>query len=334
MIKYNGKSIPKEFETMKPCKIIPYISSTIWGGRRLIEEYGVQTDKENAAEAWVLSCHPNGCSVISGGEYDGKTLRSVCEAEPSVCGTRAARFKEFPILIKFIDARDNLSIQVHPDEAYARRVENGAGKTECWYILDCDEDAELALGFKKKIDRETFRRSIQDNTLMDYVQKVKVHKGDFFFIEAGTLHAICKGVLLAEVQQNSDTTYRVYDYDRRGADGKPRQLHVDKAVDVTDTVPYKPTVPSEEDKARFHTAQRELLTCCDLFSVCHVDCADTYAQTSDAESFVSLLVLSGEGTFTCGDTSFSLRKGESVFVPSGAGAFTVDGKIELLETRI
>ena len=319
---------------MKPCKIIPYISSTIWGGRRLIDEYGVQTDKENAAEAWVLSCHPNGCSVISGGAHDGETLRSVCEADPAVCGTNAARFKEFPILIKFIDARDNLSIQVHPDEAYARRVECGAGKTECWYILDCDEDAELCLGFTDYIDRETFRDSIRDNTLMSYVQKVKVHKGDFFFIPSGTLHAICKGVLLAEVQQNSDTTYRVYDYDRRGADGKPRQLHVDKAVDVTLTEPYTAVVPGESDKARFNTAQRTLLTCCDLFSVCHVECADRYTQTSRDDSFVSLLVLSGSGTFTCGDTTFPLQKGESIFVPAGAGVFTVDGQIELLETRI
>ena len=312
----------------------PYISSTIWGGRRLIEEYGVQTDKENAAEAWVLSCHPNGCGVIRVGALDGKTLRSVYEADPSICGTHGARFAEFPILIKFIDARDNLSIQVHPDESYARRVEHGAGKTECWYILDADEGAELALGFKKAIDRETFRASIADNTLMDYVQKVKVHKGDFFFIESGTLHAICKGVLLAEVQQNSDTTYRVYDYDRRGADGKPRALHVDKAVDVTVTAPYTPVVPSEEDKARFETPQRTLLTCCDLFSVCHVDCRDTYTDAATQESFVSLLVLGGEGTFVCGDTSFPLTKGESVFIPAGAGSYTVRGAIELLETRI
>lgn len=319
---------------MKPCKIVPYISSTIWGGKRLIEEYGVKTDKENAAEAWVLSCHPNGCGVISGGELDGKTLREVYEADRSICGSKGEKFKEFPILIKFIDARDNLSIQVHPDEEYARRVENGAGKTECWYILDCDDDAELALGFKKTIDRETFRASIKDNTLMDYVEKVKVKKGDFFFIEAGTLHAICKGVLLAEVQQNSDMTYRVYDYDRRGKDGKPRELHVEKAVDVTNTVPFAPVEPSKEDMAKFNTDARQLLTSCDLFSVCHVNCADTYAESANADSFVSLLVLSGEGTFTCGDTVLPLTKGESVFVPASAGAFTVKGEIELLETRI
>lgn len=319
---------------MQPVKIKPYVSATIWGGRRLIDEYGVQTDKENAAEAWVLSCHPNGCGVISGGELDGRTLRSVYEADRSICGTNGARFPEFPILIKFIDARDNLSIQVHPDEQYARRVEHGAGKTECWYILDADDGAELALGFREPISRETFRASIADNTLMNYVQKVKVKKGDFFFIESGTLHAICKGVLLAEVQQNSDTTYRVYDYDRRGADGKPRALHVDKAVDVTNTTPYTPVVPRAEDAARFSTPQRTLLTCCDLFSVCRVDCRDTYADKATAESFVSLLVLEGSGSFVCGETAFSLTKGESVFIPANAGAYTVQGEIQLLETRI
>ena len=294
----------------------------------------MSTDKQNAAEAWVLSCHPNGCSVISGGALDGRTLRSVYEADPSICGTRAARFSEFPILIKFIDARDNLSIQVHPDEAYARRVEHGAGKTECWYILDCDEGAELALGFRETISRETFRDAIRDNTLMDYVEKVPVKKGDFFFIEAGTLHAICKGVLLAEVQQNSDTTYRVYDYGRLGADGKPRALHVDKAVDVTRTEPYVPFVPSAADKARFSVEGRELLTCCDLFSVCRVRASGKYASAAGEESFVSLLALSGEGTLDCAGETFSLRKGESVFIPAGAGNFTVRGEIELLETRI
>ena len=169
---------------------------------------------------------------------------------------------------------------------------------------------------------------------MDYVQKVKVHKGDIFFIEAVTLHAICKGVLLAEVQQNSDTTYRVYDYGRLGADGKPRALHVDKAVDVTCTVPYTPRVPTEAEAAAFRTPQRELLTVCDLFSVCRVRSADSYAGTVDAESFVSLLVLEGGGSFVCGETEFPLRKGESVFIPAGAGAFTVRGAVELLETRI
>lgn len=319
---------------MKPVKINPAISSTIWGGRRLIEEYGVVTDKENAAEAWVLSCHPNGSGTIATGEYSGKTLREVYESDRSICGKRGESFKEFPILIKFIDALDNLSIQVHPDEEYARKVENGAGKTECWYILDCDEGAELIMGFKDKIDKETFRKAIEENTLTDYVKSYKVKKGDFFFIGAGTVHAICKGVLLAEVQQNSDTTYRVYDYGRVGKDGKPRELHIEKAIDVTETVPYIPYEPTSEAKAEFNNEQRTLLASCDLFSVCTVDCDGEYKSESDENSFVSLLVLTGEGEFSCGDTSFSIKKGESVFVPANSGEFTVSGKMEILETRI
>ncbi|MCR5485220.1 MAG: class I mannose-6-phosphate isomerase [Clostridiales bacterium] len=319
---------------MYPVKLKPYISSTIWGGRRLIDEYGVETDKENAAEAWVLSCHPRGCGVIENGEFKGRTLKSVYEEDRSICGKNAERFKEFPILIKFIDARDNLSIQVHPDEDYARRVENGAGKTECWYILDADDGAELILGFKKEISKATFENSIKDNTLLDHVSKVKVKKGDFFFIEAGTLHAICKGVLLVEVQQNSDTTYRIYDYNRKSADGKPRELHISKAVDVTQTLPYKMRKIDECKAKELNTEQKKLLTSCDLFNVSRVKSDSEYASKADENSFVSLLFLDGEGVFEGGGESFSVKKGESVFVPAGTGNFKVIGKTEILETRI
>ena len=142
-----------------------------------------------------------------------------------------------PILIKLIDAKQNLSVQVHPDDAYARRVEGEPGKTECWYILDCDEGAELIYGFKQKISKRSFASESKTTPFLEVVNHVKVHKGDFFFIEAGTLHAIGGGILLAEIQQNSNTTYRVYDYGRLGADGKPRPLHTEKALDVTVTAP-------------------------------------------------------------------------------------------------
>ncbi len=319
---------------MYPMKLKPAVSSTLWGGRRLIDEYGVVTDKENAAEAWVLSCHPNGCAEIINGEYAGRTLKSVYDEDRSICGVNGARFGEFPILIKFIDARDNLSIQVHPDEAYARRVEHGAGKTECWYILDCDDDACLILGFKEAIDKDTFKQSIENNTLLDYVQNVKVKKGDFFFIEAGTLHAICKGVLLAEVQQNSDTTYRVYDYNRQTADGKPRELHISKAVDVTSTVPFNFDKKCGTCKAEVLDNNKILLTSCDLFSVFKVEVQGNYVSQSDGDSFVSLLALEGEGTLECCGEALLFIKGDSVFIPAGAGEFKITGHLEVLETRI
>lgn len=276
----------------------------------------------------------NGSGTVATGEYKGRTLREIYEEDRSICGKNGENFKEFPILIKFIDALDNLSIQVHPDEEYARRVENGAGKTECWYILDCDDDAELIMGFKEKIDAKTFRKAIEENKLTDYVKSYKVKKGDFFFIEAGTVHAICKGVLLAEVQQNSDTTYRVYDYGRVGKDGKPRELHIEKAIDVTKTEPYTAYEPSEDDVKRFNTKDRKLLASCDLFSVCTVNCSGEYKGISDENSFVSLLILTGEGSVSCDDTVLTVKKGESVFIPASAGSFTVTGNMEILETRI
>lgn len=319
---------------MYPMKLKPAVSSTIWGGRRLIDEYGVLTDKENAAEAWVLSCHPNGCSTVENGVFAGRTLKSVYDENRSICGKNGERFSEFPILIKFIDARDNLSIQVHPDEEYARRVENGAGKTECWYILDCDDDAWLILGFNEKTDAETFRRSIENDTLLDYVKKVRVKKGDFFFIESGTLHAICKGILLAEVQQNSDTTYRIYDYNRKSADGKTRELHISKAVDVTKTVPYSFDNNKNVSKADLLYKDKTLLTNCELFTVFKTDVKDTYSSYADDSSFVSLLVLDGCGTLRCCGHELTFKKGDSFFIPAGAGGFSLLGRSEILETRI
>ena len=232
---------------MEMFKLIPSVADYIWGGRRLIEEYGIKTDKDPAAEAWVLSCHSAGPSTVEDGEFKGQTLEQVWENHKEICGTNGNKFEFFPILIKFIDAKNNLSIQVHPDNDYAMRVEGEYGKTEAWYILDCDEGAELILGFNREVSVEEFKKAAQSEEMLNIVNKVKVKKGDLFFIESGTLHAICKGILLAEVQQNSNTTYRVYDYGRVGADGKPRALHIDKAADVTKLCP--PTIPNASERA-------------------------------------------------------------------------------------
>ena len=209
-----------------PCK------DYLWGGNRLREEYGKVSDKDKIAESWELSCHKDGESVIANGELAGKTLTQYIEEQgKAVLGKNCEKFENFPILIKLIDAKDNLSVQVHPNNEYAMRVEGEYGKTEMWYIVDCDPGAELIYGFKGEISRDEFKERIANNTLLEVTNNVPVHKGDVFFIEAGTLHAIGKGILIAEIQQNSNTTYRVYDYGRVGADGKPRQLHVEKAVE-------------------------------------------------------------------------------------------------------
>ncbi|MEI6579250.1 MAG: type I phosphomannose isomerase catalytic subunit [Eubacteriales bacterium] len=316
-----------------PMKLEPAITEIVWGGTRLISEYGMVTDKKNAAEAWMLSCTGEGLSKVINGEYAGKTLLEIYSANKKICGFHGSKFEKFPILIKFIDALDDLSIQVHPDDEYARFIGEGDGKTEAWYILDCDEGAELVLGFKQEISEKEFLTAIERGDLADFVQKVQVKKGDFFFIEAGTLHAICKGILLAEVQQNSNTTYRVFDYNRLW-DGKLRQLRVDSAIDVTKREPFVFESRPEYKAETIGNTVRTLLIDCEFFIIATLDISDSYIGKVDESSFVSLLVLDGSGHLNCAGESMPIKKGESVFIPAGCGKFTVEGNIKILETQI
>lgn len=316
-------------------KLSPAFKDYLWGGTRLKNDFGFQTDLDIVAEGWMLSCHKDGENRIENGQYEGKTLSEVLsDGHTDLLGTNAKAFDRFPILIKLIDAKKDLSVQVHPDNDYALRVEGEYGKTECWYILDCDEGAELIYGFKKEISREEFERRIEDNTFLEVVNKVKVHKGDLFFIETGTLHAIGGGILLAEIQQNSNTTYRVYDYGRRGADGKPRPLHTEKAVEVTNCVP--PTHDSKPIGAleQFDGFTKQLLTTCNLFTVCAVNVERAYAGVAKAESFVSLVITEGTGTISCKGEELLAKKGDSFFIAADSGEFCVNGKMKLIETRI
>ena len=212
---------------MYPIKLKPAFKDYLWGGTRLRDDFGKDCDFDKIAESWELSCHKDGNSVVADGEFAGLTLAQYIEKEgKSVLGTNCEKFENFPILIKLIDAKDNLSVQVHPNNEYAQRVEGEYGKTEMWYVLDAAPGAQLIYGFKEKISKEAFKAAIENNTLPQVLNHVDIHKGDVFFIEAGTVHAIGKGALIAEIQQNSNVTYRVYDYDRRGADGKPPELPV------------------------------------------------------------------------------------------------------------
>ncbi|MCI6751509.1 MAG: class I mannose-6-phosphate isomerase, partial [Selenomonas bovis] len=217
-----------------PMKLIAPLKDYIWGGTRLKDEYGKKTDLDKVSESWELACHKDGKSVIANGEAEGQTLEDwLAKQGKEVLGKHVENFPYFPLLIKLIDAKDNLSVQVHPDNDYAQRVEGEYGKTEMWYIVDCEPGASLLYGFQHEISKEEFECRIKENTLLDVVNRVPVHKGDVFFIDSGTLHAIGKGILICEIQQNSNTTYRIYDYGRVGKDGKPRELHVQKALDVT-----------------------------------------------------------------------------------------------------
>lgn len=280
---------------MKPKLLKPVLKDYIWGGTRLKEEYGFTTDKPTVAEAWMLSCHK-----------DGKNID-----------------KDVPILIKLIDARDKLSVQVHPDDEYAYRIEGEPGKTEMWYIIDHEPGAQLIYGFKKTLSKREFKKRIQNNTLDEVVNYVPVHKGDVFFIPSGTLHAIGGGILIAEIQQNSNTTYRVSDYGRLGADGKPRPLHIDKAIDVTKLEP--PTTPygaiGKVTAYPFGTVRR--LADCKYFTVDSISLNGVYKPKSSA--FGHILVLEGE--ITVGD--IHATKGESVYIPAESSV-EISGKAQLI----
>lgn len=312
-----------------PCK------DYIWGGNRLREEYGKTLDSDKIAESWELSCHKDGQSVIDGGEYDGKTLSEYIAAKgKAVLGSNCERFEYFPVLIKLIDAKDNLSVQVHPSNDYALRVEGEYGKTEMWYIVDCDEGAELLYGFKHEISKEEFAQRIANNTLLEVTNNVPVHKGDVFFIESGTLHAIGKGILIAEIQQNSNTTYRIYDYGRVGKDGKPRELHVEKAKEVTMLEPPKYPTCAQGQPQKIDGGVLTLLRECEYFIVNKLELDGEVTFDADERSFDSLLMLDGQASISSADTAANIKKGESVFVEAGTGKYTLSGKGEIIITNI
>ncbi len=324
---------------MYPMKLIPTCKDYIWGGTRLKEDFEKKTDLDKVAESWELSCHKDGPGVIANGRFEGMTLPDYLEQTGrSVLGSNAERFENFPILIKLIDARDNLSVQVHPNNDYALRVEGEYGKTEMWYIVDCEPGASLLYGFDRPIDKTEFAKRIQDNTLLEVTNRVPVKKGDVFFIEAGTLHAIGAGILIAEIQQNSNTTYRIYDYGRVGNDGKPRELHLEKALDVTSLCPPSRN-PGPMGPLRLEQgAEKTRLATCDYFTTDAVTIEEEANFTCDETSFQALLFLSGNATIRWTEDgameTLSVKKGDTVFVPAGVGAYTVTGKTELLFTTV
>lgn len=314
-----------------PMKLTAPCKDYLWGGNRLREEYGKVSDADKIAESWELSCHKDGQSIISNGEFKGLTLSEFIEKQgKEVLGDNCKKFEYFPILIKLIDAKDNLSVQVHPNNDYALRVEGEYGKTEMWYIVDCDPGAELLYGFKNNISKEEFERRIKDNTLLEVTNNVPVHKGDVFFIESGTLHAIGKGILIVEIQQNSNTTYRIYDYGRVGADGKPRQLHIEKAVEVTELTPPKYPTKAVGDVIKKDGYSTQLLSKCEYFRVNKVQTDTKCDLEAGKGSFISILVLDGTGTVD----GVELKKGDSCFIPAGYGKFTFEGKAEFILTDI
>ena len=310
------------------------VKDYIWGGTRLREKYNKVSTADKLAESWELSCHPAGPSVIANGPAKGETLEQYLEKKGmALLGTKGKDCKNFPIMIKLIDAKDNLSVQVHPDDAYALKNEGELGKTEMWYVIDAEPGAELLYGVEKEITRQELADSLKNGTITEICHHAPVKKGDVFFIPAGTIHAIGKGILLAEVQQNSNTTYRLYDYGRLGNDGKPRQLHVKQGSEVCSLEPL-PLKNEKEAIALSPDCQGELLATCDYFTTYGVTVDGTAHLTAGSESFQTFTVLEGSLTLTAGETLLEMPAGQTVFLPANMGDYQLSGKANLIFTTL
>lgn len=300
-------------------KMKPVFQEKIWGGNRMASVYGYPIPSDSTGECWAISAHPGGQSRVIGGEFDGCTLGQLWQDRPDLFGSLSG---DFPLLIKIIDAREDLSIQVHPDDAYARVHENGAlGKTECWYVLDCDENATIIIGHNASC-KEEMAHMVDQGRWKELLREVPIHKGDFFQINPGCLHAIKGGTLILETQQSSDITYRFYDYGRL-ENGKPRQLHIEKSLAVT----AAPFVQDTAQRAVTQVEDAEIanMVTCPYYRVQLVHLSGKANMSWDAP-FINISVLEGSGTID----GQKLTKGEHLVLTAGDEAVLLEGNMELI----
>lgn len=301
---------------MYPLLLEPPCMDYLWGGDKLKKEYNIKSDKQPLSEAWVLSCRDDYCNIVKNGDMSGKRLDDVLDIWGNAAlGKNAAKYTYFPLLIKLIDARQQLSVQVHPDDEYAIKNEGEFGKTEMWYVLDCEPGAKLYYGLNRDIVKPELKKYIEQNRLDEVLNSVNVHKGDVFFIPSGVIHSIGAGILLAEVQQNSNLTYRVYDFGRVGADGKPRALHIDKALEVM-TLNAQSYDNAALPEQKIVGGSIESLCKCDYFNVLLLDLKSKTAMCGK-DSFISLVCLDGFCDVAYRGGGLRMDKGASVFVPAG-----------------
>ena len=311
---------------MELLKLSPITKQIIWGGERLAREYGKGTPGEKIAESWELTSRKDGVNTIVGGSCDGMLLSDWLEAnKDAVC--KGWDGERFPLLIKLIDAEADLSIQVHPDDEYAALHTTDLGKTEMWYIVDAAPEAKIIYGLKKKYSADEVRTAIANGTLEELMNYVPVKKGETYFIPSGMVHAICKGILIAEIQQNSNITYRVYDYNRVGADGKLRELHVEDALAVIGKIEDPSAVCAQTD------SEKGIIAKCGYFTVYHFE-DKAFSMTAGEDSFVHLLCLGGKAVITHKDGTMSISQGESVFVPAGFGNFAVSEGADIVVSTL
>ncbi len=305
----------------KLLKMQPVFQDKIWGGDRLNKVFGYTIPTQTTGECWAISGHPGGDCGIEGMD---KTLGQLWKEQPELFGNVPGDI--FPLLIKIIDAKDDLSIQVHPDDAYAGVNENGSlGKTECWYVLDCDEEATIIVGHNAQ-DKEQMAQMVAQGRWKELLREIPIHKGDFFQIDPGCLHAIKGGTMILETQQSSDVTYRFYDYDRL-QDGKPRPLHIEKSLSVT-TAPFVPAAPAQAEFTNGDARVKHLVTC-PYYSVYHVQLKGEGVWNWD-KPFVNVSILDGEGFLD----GMPVQKGDHLLLTSDYGSMTVTGELEFIYSHL
>lgn len=307
---------------MYPLKFLPVYKERIWGGHNLARLLGRKLPKAKIGESWDLCCHKNGMSVVANGHLTGKTLAELmAEYKEELMGKAYDPGGYFPLLIKIIDANDKLSVQVHPDDDYANRVEGEPGKTEAWFVIAAKPDAQIIYGLKDEVSRENFRQAFRTGDIMACLREVAVKQGDMVYIPSGLVHALLDGVLVYEVQQNSDTTYRVYDYGRVDKDGRPRDLHIDKALDVI-KFDGQEDAPYNKDKIESPYFQMQKIR------------IDNERPDVSNDSFLIYCIISGVGEIAYHGGIESINKGETVLIPASLKEFTVSGNLELLRIAL
>ncbi len=327
---------PSYIKDMGFVKLDPAFKDYLWGGTKLRDIYHKKCDYDIIAESWELSSHPDGQSVIAEGPYKGMLFGEYIKGlGENGLGWKCQAFERFPILIKFIDAKNPLSIQVHPNDDYALSRENEYGKNEMWYIMDCDPGASIYYGVNRDITKEELTQRVKDNTVLEVLNKVEVHKGDTFFVKAGTIHAIGAGILICEIQQNSNCTYRLYDYDRRDKFGNPRELHLEKATDVsTLEVLHNKADAGTERITAGNGYEIEVLGSCKYFESSKYTVSKDVTLDIDETSFNSILIIEGEGYISCDKKVMPFKSADSFFVPAGRKKIQISGKCVFIRTHV
>ncbi|MCY6371060.1 type I phosphomannose isomerase catalytic subunit [Clostridium ganghwense] len=311
---------------MYPIKLENLYYEKIWGGRDL-ESFRDNVPEGNIGESWDLACHPNGMSIVKNGEFKGKRFDELIKQYGKDLLGEAFIKEEFPLLVKLINSKEKLSVQVHPNDDYAKRVENSLGKTEAWYVVDAKPGASLIVG-TKNCDRSIFEKAIKEGKTEEYLNKIEVKKGDCFLINSGLVHAICEGVIIAEIQQNSDITYRIYDY------GRPREIHVEKSLDVIG-FNLKAVNASEKKLEDYKGYKKCTLIQSEYFTIEKYVIEEAVKEESDKNRFFIFTCVEGTGFIRSEDgNNTEIYKGDSVLIPATLGRYCIEGKLTLLKSYV